>query len=348
MNSRTFLVLVCALLVTLAILYSSLENKQNFDQELLLPGLAVIVNKIDQIKLIGAGRTPIATLERGESGWSVAERYGYPADLGKIRQSILTLARSRIVEEKTSDPELYDRLGVQDVDADDATGVELSIRGPSETITLIVGDTGVQGDYAYIRRAGETRSWLVSAKLDLATDTADWLQQDVLDIGSDSVQAVTITHPDESVLRIEKASRDDENFAVMNVPGDRELSYASVANGIGLVLSGLSFDDVSPAAELSLEDVKPVTTRFECFDGLVVTAFTYNTDDTVWTAFEFSTDTELAGRFRGEDEAGDKDETVKGHADELSETLGPWRYKLPTFKSDQFVKRMEDMLKPAA
>lgn len=352
MNTRTFLVLVSALLVTLALLYSSLEKKQNIDQELLLPGLATIVNEIDQIKLSGAGRTPIATLQRTDAGWTVKERFGYPADLGRIRQNVLTLAGARLVEEKTNNPELYSRLGVEDVDSEDATGIELTIGAPTETTTLIVGETGVQGDNAYVRRAGEARSWLVNADLDLGRNTNDWLASEFLDIAPVSVQAVTVTLADQSRLRIEKAGPDEDVFAVADIPEGRELSYASVASGVGSVLSALSFDDVLPVSEVSLAGVVPVTSRFECFDGLVVKALTYETEDTIWTAFEFATDAALAARFRDADadaeDARVKDETVIQHAAELNQRLAPWLYKLPSYKSDQFMKRMEDLLKPAA
>jgi len=352
MSSRTFLVLVSALLVTLALLFTSLERKQNLGQELLMPGLAVAVNDIDQIELRRAGREAIATLQLSENGWTVAERSGYPADLGKIRQNILTLAGARIIEEKTSDPQLYRRLGVEDIDSGEASGVEIAIRAPTQTMTLIVGDTGVQGDNAFVRRAGEVRSWLVSADLDLGRNTADWLARELIDIPAESVQAVEITRTDGSKLRIEKNAPEDSDFNVTNIPQGRELSYASVASGTGSVLSGLSFDDVAAADEVSVDGIAPIVTRFDCFDGLVVQVMTYESDDAVWTRFSFSANAELATRFRDEDDSEDdaqeRDNAVRTLADELEQRHRPWLYNLPSYKSDQLVKRLEDLLKPAA
>ena len=180
-----------------------------------MPGLAVAVNDIDQIELRGAGREVIATLQLSENGWTVAERSGYPADLGRIRQNILTLSGARILEEKTSDPQLYPRLGVEDIDSEDASGVEIAIRAPTETMTLIVGDTGVQGENAYVRRSGEARSWLVSANLDLSRNTADWLARELIDIPAESVQAVEIKHTDGSTLRIEKGHDIAQRFQLL-------------------------------------------------------------------------------------------------------------------------------------
>lgn len=346
MNSRTFLMLVTALVITLALLYSGLEQKKNAGKELLLPSLALSVNDIERIVVTGPGRQTIASLAKSDTGWTVDERGGYPADIGKIRQNVLTLAGARVVEEKTSNPELYDRLGVQDIDSEDATGVELAIYTPEETTVLIVGETGVQGENAYVRRAGEARSWLVSADLDLGRETTDWVESEFLDIAPVSLQAVTITHPDQSVMRIEKASRDD-TFVVAEVPAGRELSFGGVASGVGSALSTLSFDNVLPDGEKSLDGIAPVLARYESFDGLIVRALSYSTEDGVWTKFGFDVDMALAARFTGDD-ATDKDSAVQARAAELNAKHGPWLYKLPSFKSDQLMKRMEDLLKPVA
>ena len=47
--------------------------------------------------------------------WTVAERDNYPADTGRLRKLLLELAEARLLEEKTSNPELYDRLKVEDI-----------------------------------------------------------------------------------------------------------------------------------------------------------------------------------------------------------------------------------------
>ena len=99
------------------------------DEALLLPDLKGQLNDIRRVVITGPGNEVIATLERGAELWTVAERNNYPADVGSIRKNLLALAEARIVEEKTSSPEFYERLGVQDLADEGAGGVQLTLTG---------------------------------------------------------------------------------------------------------------------------------------------------------------------------------------------------------------------------
>jgi hypothetical protein len=63
--------------------------------------------------------------------WTVAEKGGYPADIAKVRQTLLGLAELTYVEPKTSKAELYPRLEVEDkgksalVEVKDGSGAKL-------------------------------------------------------------------------------------------------------------------------------------------------------------------------------------------------------------------------------
>ena len=67
-------------------------------------------NNVSRIVVRTAGDKTVATLERLENNWVVAERSNYPADVALIRKSLIALAEARVLEEKTSNPELYQRL----------------------------------------------------------------------------------------------------------------------------------------------------------------------------------------------------------------------------------------------
>jgi hypothetical protein len=68
--------------------------------------------------------------------------------------------------------------------------------------------------------------------------------------------------------------------------------------------------------------------RFVTFDGLVVEAMVYATDDGTRVRFRATAD-----------------ESAAAQADELNSRLESWVYSLPSFKSDQLSKRLEDFLK---
>lgn len=300
MNSRTLVLLLAALavLVALAVAVSVSQRPSGAAGGLLLPDLKAQINDVDRIVVRAAGNRTVATLERRADGWVVAERDGYPADVGRIRRNLIALAEARILEEKTSNPELYGRLKVDDVEKESAGGVRLDLTAGGKETGVIVGATSVGGgDRAYVRRAGEPTSWLVSGALDAPPDAGDWLDRAVTDLDPARVHAVTVAHPDGSVLRLRKDGPDAADFAVLDVPPGRELSFPTVGNSVGSALADLTLESVEPAAGFAPGDVAPVVATFETFDGLVVEARTWRLPAGARTRFAARVDEALAARF---------------------------------------------------
>jgi len=354
MNSRTFLILIAAILIMITLFYTTPRDSEYIDQGMLLPDLKGRINDVDKITITTADNGFTATLQRGEAQWTIAERSGFPANVGKIRRNLIALAEAQIVETKTADPSLYDRLGVQDLDQPDASGTRIDISAPEQKISLIVGNTGVRGNMAYVREVGSDQSLLVSADLDLGSSMADWVDQDLMNISPTDVHSVTITHPDGDSLTLEKPDREATGFIVLDIPADRELSYATIADPIGGLLTSLTLDDVAAASAVDLSESDPVVARFETFDGMVIEAAAYQLDDDIKVRFRVSADQTLANRFiekddsavNAEPEADDSSfASTVSNAEELNAKLEPWVFTLPSFKSDQLVKKMEDLLK---
>jgi len=352
MNSRSLIILVTAVLAMAALLYwQSTTDAPDAAKQPILPGLAAALNEVERFTVIGAGGKAIATLERGDRHWMLAERGGYRADVGRIRKNLIALADAQIVERKTADPALHSRLGVEDVADAAATGHEFVIDTPSESFRLIVGNSGVRGGMTYVRRPDTEQSFLVSADLDTGDETSDWLRRDLVDIAANRVYRVTITHPDGEVLRIEKPTREATDFAVVDMPEGRELQYATILDSLTGVLTRLMLDDVA-AATGAPDDSQAVRARFETFDGLVIDARVRELEDGPRVGFRVHADQALAERFRPPSNTdGDSGElaafaAVSEEANRLNETLDGWVYTLPNFKVDQLTRRPEDILRP--
>jgi hypothetical protein len=375
MNSRTLLLLLAALavLVALAVAVSVSQRPADVAGGALLPDLKAQLNDVDRIVVRAAGNRTVATLERRDDRWVVAERDGYPADVGRIRRNLIALAEARILEEKTSNPELYGRLKVDDVERDSAGGVRLDLRSAGKETGVIVGTTNVGGgDRAYVRRAGEPTSWLVSGALDAPTDAADWLDRTVVDLDPARVHSVTIAHPGGATLRLRKDAPGAGDFTVLDVPAGRELSFPTVGNAIGAGLADLTLESVEPAAAFAPGDAAPVVATFETFDGLVVEARTWRLPAGARTRFSARVDEALAARFapppvpattdgaKDGEAAGAADaaakaaggdgrkslDEVKAEAADLAARLGDWVYALPDFKAEQLVKKPDELLAP--
>lgn len=320
MNSKsiTRLAITAAVLVV-GILFLNVveENGSSSSGDLLLPQLTERANDLRKIVISGTDENGPTTLVREDERWVVAERGNFPADADKLRELVLALADAEAVEEKTSLPERYALLGVDD--GPGSSGRTITMSGDGFELGVILGNEA-QSKYRYARVVGESQSWLINANPDIPESTGDWLSSAVIDIDGPAVRAVTIEHADGELIAISKSSEEDTDFQVSDVPEGRELSYASVANGIGRVLNDLELDDVISKDELTDEPV--ATTTFELFDGGSVVVETFDIDDEKWHAI-----TELAD----------------GEATPAAQSQ--WLYKLPDFKRNLLIRRWEDILK---
>lgn len=328
------------------------------EKRMLAPNLADNVNAITAIKITKAGDQTVAELKRGESGWVAANKYDYPADLDKIRETILALANAKIIEEKTSNPEYYERLGVQDPSDPKAKGMRVDIEGMKEPFRLIIGSyASGSADGTYVRQVGEKTSWLVSGKLSLDQTPEEWLDRSILDIPPGRIQSISLHHPDGETLKITKASRDQAHFTLAEIPQGRELSYETVADTLGGTLAGLSLEDVQPAAAVDPGEQKVVEGKFRTFDGLVITSQAFEANNRHYVRFQVDFDADQSQRFAPKpDPESEKtakpaksDEqiaaTAQAEAERLNSRLSPWTYVIAGYKYDNMTKRMENLLK---
>ncbi len=336
---------------------------------LLLPEFAPLANDIGEVRIAGAGEG--VTLRREDDGWVVVERDGYPADMGKLRPLVIALSEATIVEEKTSNPELYARLGLGDPDgdadteggadtegdtdtegdadpdgiidpegdtaADSDTGTEgngtaVTVSGEGVQSTVIFGNTA-QGDNRYARVADEPGSYLVDVNPELPQSPGEWLDPQITDIAADTVRLVTIEHADGE--RIELARPDDAetpDYVALNLPEGRELTYPSVANGIAGALDDLDLEDVRQRGE----GEAGTTTVFATADGLEVSVELIEEGNEEETS-DAATWLRFSAKANGEE--------AQAAADALNERLGKREYRVADFKTQLLTKRWDDLLK---
>jgi len=337
MNNRTMIWLAGALVILamLAMIGQRERQPQTQSGDRFLPGLLESLDDVWRVEIVGAGEDSVATLERGESGWTVLERGGYPADLMKTRHALLSLAETQILEAKTANPALHDRLGLEAITLDTAGGVAVQLIGPEEPVRIIVGNA--EGDYQrYVRRQDEDQTYLINRDPEIATSAVDWLDTAIVNVDGERIQHVTVSRSDDEPLVVSKAVRGQPNFTVENIPEGREIRYDSIANVMGNILESLTLDDVEPLTETTDE---VIVTEFRTFDGLVITARSLERDDSAWASFEAAVDPTLPP----ESEQTRADAAVE--ATEINERVQGWRYQIPTYKFDQLAREMAELLK---
>ena len=343
-----------------------------------VPGLESALNDLERVALVKAGNEAVATLERRDGAWVVAEKNHYPADVAKLRQQLRALADAKILEQKTATPELYDRLGVVDVSAPTATGIAVSFTAAGKELpTVILGDA--QGSkYRYARRAGDGQSYLLDHDPNFPHGTGQWLAPTIVDVNGDRMQQIMIKHPNGETITISKPTTRLQNYDVAGVPKGRELLYPGVANVSANALRELNLEDVQPAAEASADNPasadKPVHVEFRTFDGLVLDVTGTKQDDNAWITVAARFDADQAARFApaaaapapaadpnlppeanppaAEPAAG----TVPAanaaeraaEVEQINKRTAGWRYKIAAFQYDQMTRHISDLLKPPA
>ena len=372
MNARTVALLALGVVVLFAVMWvlDAGDRGGRAHTGLLLPDLKPVLNDVREISVTSADGT--VTIENDGGRWVVPGKDGYPADTGKLRSLLLDLADARKVEEKTSNPEMYERLGVQDPqDGGDGLLVRLAGDGAAfEPVSVILGEPA-QSDYRYARLPAEAASWLIDRNPDVPGAGGDWLAQAIVDIPSSRVQSVEIRHQDGERIRIAKDSSEATNFAVEDVPEGRELSYPSVANPIAGVLSNLTLEDVRRMEDTEAEPA--AVARFVTFDGLQIAVAAWLEDgeeeDDAWTwiTLQASGEAALAGEAASsadsrtdEEEASDEAEATVAEADAEAPTPDPgaqaedintrvagWQFRIPDYKGRQLTRRWDDLLAEA-
>ncbi len=299
MNTKTLNILIVAALIALiaAVALNVSKKPQSEGSEsvqFFLPQLREHLNDVSGVTLVGAGDKTIATLKRGDAGWSLAEKSNYPVDIAKLREFLLKLSEASVIEAKTANKDKYADLGVSDIKDADAKGVLVTIDGLATPIKLIVGNyNGSGGGGTFMRRDGEAQSYLVRGNISADKTLTNWLKKELTDIQPSRFKEVTINNPDGKLLKAIKEMQTDTNFKLVDVPKDREPSSDFVANSLPSVLAGLRFEDVMPANDAQPAD-KVYKDHYALFDGVTIDAVAWEKEGKAYARFSAALDTAQA------------------------------------------------------
>ena len=342
--TRKSVQILAAAVVGLLLLLVVVQRGDRFEtlpaDQLMLPGFASHANDVRRIDIQRPDDEPPITIQLTDGEWSVSARDGYPADFGKLSKLIIALAEATTVEEKTSNPERYAALGVDDP-SEGGSGTRVTLTGDGFSYAVVLGDEA-RGDFRYARVADDATSYLVNQDLSIPDDVTGWLKPDIIDIALQRVRRVTISHADGERVVVEKEAQDSTNFSVLDVPEGRELSYDTVGNSIGGALSNLELEDVRAAV-----DGEAVTTvDFDTWQGLSVTVALLSEDDADWLSLSATTSADDA-------DADDPENTndpetgrdVLSEADSINDRLSGWQFRIADFKKNTLTRRWEDLLK---
>lgn len=336
----TLLTVVAVVASIIAVVEQESSVKQQFVPEQMYPGLETRLDQVSKIVYMlprGMRDPEKITIERvGKNQWGVAERHNYPAQSSLVQKALIGVSELQLYQPRTARKEWLRRLGlVEPENIGKAVRVEFFDTSGKKLVALLAGKVPEQTIDArgegmiYVRRDGEDQSWLARGRLPLIQTPQDWLDPAFLGISRDEIKRVTLWAGTDHPAVLSRPSKDENDFAVENVPEGRVTRGAPIVNGAATSIVDLQFEDVVPLASFSFPDTSPQDI-FETFDGLKLTLTINGGGGSLWTKIVASVDPDGA------------DVTAaQKKADEINALVGAWAYKLPQTAGGQLTQSMD-------
>lgn len=323
------------------------------------PDLMTRLNDVASVTI--ATKDLRVTIEETDGTWTVAEKSGYPANFERVKTLLVGIAELKAIEPKTSNPELFRDIALEDIDAQDATStlVALKDRGGQPLVDLLVGRTRLgrgadASDAMFVRSRGDRQSWLVEGRVSLLSEPGRWVVDRVIDLRRDRLASATLPLADGTMLAIRRKTPGAPDFSIVGLEAGKEIGDQMALNAIAGLLDPFDLDDVLRASTFNF-DTNPATRRaeFRTYDGLVVTLSTLEHDQRIWgrfeAAFEAPPPNPSAGPNAGEPTPPDRESAglrsateILAEAAEINARTRGWAYRLPEHRSDVFGRTLDD------
>ncbi len=304
--------------------------------EPVFPDLEERLDDVQRITLTNNVRT--LTIHRDEGTWRLKEFADYPARQARVRELLIGLADLEYYEPKTSRPDLYERLELNDVTDDRSRVRHITLYGADdqELLDVYAGKNrfnlpGAQNKGIYLRFPGKEQTWLTRGSFVPVEDPMRWIDQSIIDLPSTTWQRVTLLSPAGEKIVFTKEDPDSTDYKVANPPEGKSAEGGWSVNVVGSVLTGLDLEDVKRAEEVDFENNEVWRATYESYDGLTVNIRMADIRTDYWAVFDAS-----AGENASEN-------AVKLASDINDETAG-WAYRLVSYKATPLRTRMDELI----
>jgi hypothetical protein len=295
MNRQRFIaVMIAALLAISGALYLSTQRNLQHDPHglALLPPLAGELNTVSSLTVRKGAAAPVTVHRQGEQ-WTVAERADYPADLPKLKKLLLALSDAKIREEKTSNPDSYAIIGVEDPSQPGATGTQIELTAQNGKLAVIVGKSAGEG--TFVRRAGEKTSYSVEPGISVEAEPRYWIDTRLLDIPTDKIQGIESKPASGAAFSVHRVAAD--KFVLEGVPNGRQAADSQTLAPSPAHFSNLNIEDVVPAGDIDFS--KPSSVTVTLADGSVITFTGAVIGDKRWIKVTAPKDAALSAKANG-------------------------------------------------
>lgn len=336
---------------------------------LLFPDLAAKVNEVNELQIRDA--LSELTARRVSGAWRIVEGDDYPALIDKVKQTVVGAADLRVVAEKTQNPDLHKRLGVEDPESKGAESHLLTLKSDGEELaSFIMGKARKSQSPShspgfYARLPGQPQALLVEGSLEISADVAEWIKRDIVDIEGVEVSDIRISHREGPEVILKRATPEDD-LALQNIPAGKEQESEYAIVRLAGLMANIYVNGVKRADRFA-SAAPDANIEVKTFDGLLATAQVYDEDGKTYAQFSFAAapeavaevaeaEVEVAGAGDegaeagdGNAEAGDEGAeeamTPASQAQALNALTAGWAYQLSESKAELFTKPQSELVR---
>ena len=271
---------------------------------LAFPGLAARLANAARIE-VRRHDGALDVVRQGDS-WVLPSKHDYPIKQEKLRELLTGLTELRLMEPRTGNPEMLDRLGLEDPMRAGATSTLLRVVDAqgAALAELVIGRRRVrtQGNVpesAYVRRPNENQAWLAEGRIPVDADPQLWLERDIANLPRERVRRVSIARAGEAPLVLTHSGDPDGKLGI-TTPTDAPAADDVSLDEVSRSFEFLTFLDVRRAADAPGEALGE--SRFEMTDRLSIIAQPRKQGDEIWVMLTAEGDEEAArlnARWRG-------------------------------------------------
>ena len=354
MRAKPFSILAIVTIVSVAIAAWSVFERNQATASRPPPGglFPRLIDQVNQIEHIDVQTPKLSfSINRTEAGqWQVKERNGYPVKFETIKQAVVGIANTRLLETKTAKPDLHDRLFLKSP-KEGGRGTIITLGdGSGKTIAAIIvgktksSPTKSEDGIHYVRRLDEDQSYLASGRIEVWETIDRWLDNTMPTINRKRVRAATTIQPDGSRAGVSRHDPEDRDFKIIDIPKGMKPLHDTAGNALGSALGFLGFEDVRPASKVDFTGANKAI--FKTFDGVSIELTIKKEEDHYWlqiiTGFD-AADVMLDGLTPEKIKKMKNIEDAKGEVTKFNKRFSAWAYRIPEYKAKDFMTGAEQL-----
>ena len=293
-QSFFILLLVTVLAIGIAV-YLTTQQQQSPSSLLhqpLFPELVHQANEVVSITIRDVKTT--LTIKRQDihtDQWIVHQK-NYPASFDRVKTLVIGIAHLRILEERTNNPERFNRLYLQSLQNTTSKALEITLHDSQNTpiASFLLGKRIEQRqpihqfDSFFVRKTNDHQSWLVQGNLDIDVHPLSWLNRTLPSIPEDDVKTIISQTPKE-YLTFERHTPEQKTFTPTGLPENESHSSQKI-QALAQIASVFSFQDVQPVEKLEFDTNNTLfITEIKTFQGLSLMIRTIQHENQSWMAF---------------------------------------------------------------